>query len=198
MAIIKAIYNDGKVDMVASYKGRVLAKREKNYPDDSDFYAIVWDDATNTFKMITYMTTRFGGTDDNEAVVDATETTMKKAARYLEKILVERWNFANELDAKRPEVGKDVEVTAGRKHKGKWGRVTWMGQSNFNRGESTARIDAGGGDTFFVPAWYLMARDWKSYLSDEKKGKAWAKNSNRTWIAYYAEALSASGMAVIG
>ena len=49
------------VGLVMTYVGCVLSTREKNYHDDSDFYALVWDEAAQRIRSIEYDTTRFAG-----------------------------------------------------------------------------------------------------------------------------------------
>lgn len=54
-----------------AYIGRVLSTGEVNGYDDSDFYAIVWNDERQTAERIVYATTR-AWTYDRSASVDAT------------------------------------------------------------------------------------------------------------------------------
>ena len=68
-----------------TYKGCVLDEYEKNYYDDSDFYAIVWDEVEQKIKHIPYRTTR-GYTEGNYAEVDATEEVVEKAKAYIHNI----------------------------------------------------------------------------------------------------------------
>lgn len=67
--------------LVTYYTGRVIALREMNGSDDSDFIAIVW---THEDKLaeITYATTR-GWTYANSASVDATPEILAKYDAYL-------------------------------------------------------------------------------------------------------------------
>jgi ribosomal protein L19 len=67
-------------DRVVTYEGAVLATRERNYYDDSDFYAVVWDEEKQVVKNVEYATTRFGGGGD--ARVDATPEVLEKAKAY--------------------------------------------------------------------------------------------------------------------
>jgi hypothetical protein len=67
------------------YKCAVLATRERNYYDDSDFYAIVWDEEKQCVHDVEYATTRFGGGGD--AWVDATPEVIEKAKAYFAPII---------------------------------------------------------------------------------------------------------------
>jgi len=93
------------------YEGAVLDTRERNYHDDSDFYAVVWDGQAIT--SVEYDTTRFAG--GGNAWVDATDEVKAQAREYLKKWAF-RW-LANEtyVEAKKVEVGKRVTVVKGRK-----------------------------------------------------------------------------------
>ena len=64
-----------------TYEGAVLSTGERNFRDDSDFYAKVWDETTGTVKTVEYATTR-GWTYANSADVDATPEVRAKAARF--------------------------------------------------------------------------------------------------------------------
>lgn len=103
-----------------SYEGRVIETRERNYYDDSDFYAVVWDDEAGDIREIEYDTTRFGG--GGNAWADLTpEWEADMNARLFYKaadILMD----AARHDRKTPGMGKHVVVVAGR-HKGLHGVV---------------------------------------------------------------------------
>lgn len=73
-----AIYMNG----VESYKGCVLAEYENNGYDDSDFFAIVWDYATDSLKSVMFGTTRAGG--DWGCSVDATPEVVALAKQQKE------------------------------------------------------------------------------------------------------------------
>lgn len=65
---------------VKTYIGRVLTEYEKNGYNDSDFFAIVWDDETDTIKTIEYGSTRHGGSYGCD--IDATPEVIAKAKAY--------------------------------------------------------------------------------------------------------------------
>src|SRR5689334_2353735 len=104
------------------YVGAVLDTRELNGYDDSDFYAIVWDAAENAPKRVVYATTR-AWTYDCHAKVDATPEARAAYEQWLQLQAIEaRWQ-----ELLIPAPGKFVEITGGRKHKGKRGLVYWRG-----------------------------------------------------------------------
>lgn len=74
MAIID--YNKDTNERIKTYKGCVIALREHNGYDDSDFFAEVYDESTGTFKEICYASTRYYCTAT--ATVDATEEVKAK------------------------------------------------------------------------------------------------------------------------
>jgi len=97
-----------------SYVGAVLETYERNGYDDSDFYAIVWDEAEQCTKSIEYASTR-GWTYLNSAVVDATDEVKEKAHAHRRAML--RSSLADGIRARfqRPYVGAQVTVARGRK-----------------------------------------------------------------------------------
>ncbi len=118
---------------VVSHEGLVVARREANFWDDSDFYAVVWEDGKS--REIQYGTTR-AWTYNSSAVVDASpevkaayeaaETEARVAyAEYLERLETERL-------AGLPTKGKTVKVVKGRKIPvGTVGTVFWYGDGQW-------------------------------------------------------------------
>lgn len=100
-----------------SYENAVLAEREANYLNDSDFYATVWDEMTQSVKEIQIGTTRFPS--DYSVYVDATEQVYEKAFNYLNKKVEDNFEsiFKNTLkyEKSRRDVDDLVEVVSGRK-----------------------------------------------------------------------------------
>ncbi len=91
--------------MQVSWIGCVLETRERNYHDDSDFYALVWDDSEQRVRSIDYATTR-GWTYPNSATVDATPEILAK---------VEAWSLeqARKAMAARIESPRPEDLTSG-------------------------------------------------------------------------------------
>ena len=67
--------------LAVSYRGCVLETRERNYYDDSDFYAVVWDEEKGCVREVDYATTR-AWTYRNFARVDATDDVRAKAKAW--------------------------------------------------------------------------------------------------------------------
>lgn|SRR5262245_6684446 len=124
--------------MVETHKGLVLELREVNGYDDSDFYAVVWNEEKGEPERITYASTR-GWTYPNGAGVDATPEVAAKYAAYLKAEDDARRALAEAREAKRPTVGKRVKTV--RKVRGKaaieagvTGEVFWFGPDRFRKG----------------------------------------------------------------
>ncbi|MCX4799623.1 hypothetical protein OG497_37850 [Streptomyces sp. NBC_01242] len=64
-----------------TFTGAVLGLRERNGYDDSDFYALVWDEEQQRTREIQYATTR-GWTYHNGASIDATHDVIAKAVAH--------------------------------------------------------------------------------------------------------------------
>lgn len=76
--------NEGKYEYEYTHVGCVLSLGENNHYDDSNFYAHVWNEETQTVDKIYYDTTRcYTGTT---AQVDATDDVRKKAKAWELKI----------------------------------------------------------------------------------------------------------------
>lgn len=105
-----------------TYEGCVFATRERNYTDDSEFYAVVWDEDAQDFREVLYMYTGLGGTDNNEASTDATDELKAHIAPIIEPKILEIIRAAVKADASKVKKGAMVRTNDGRK-----GRVFWMG-----------------------------------------------------------------------
>lgn len=112
-----------------SYEGVVLSLHERNGYDDSDFYAMVWDEETGRVKSVEYATTR-GWTYHNGASVDATDEVRAKAVAWKTKMLFDSYVreelvTVHEGDMIRSTTtrgkNKGVEAVAGRFVKGDYG-----------------------------------------------------------------------------
>lgn len=124
-----------KIDGKTMYENRVLYTFERNFHDDSDFYAIVWDEDNNRLHSVEYATTR-AYTYGNVAHVDATDEVKEKASAYLFNVLVNSFTEASKHAARIVEIGKQVRINRGRKNKGAEGRVFYMAERRY--GTSTA------------------------------------------------------------
>jgi len=134
MPIYTPIYSDKRdgglaeiIETKETYTERVLEVYEDNGYNDSDFYAVVWDDEQNCLLHKQYATTRFYS-EGYGAKVDATPEIIEKAKAEKTKYFLK---FAIESDienAKSIKIGKRVEVTRGRKNRGVIGEVFWVGR----------------------------------------------------------------------
>ena len=108
-----------------SFVGAVLDTGEMNGYNDSDFYAVVWDEERQTIHRVEYDSTRYAG--GGSAVIDATDEVKEKASAYVYKELLELWNRKNEETSKIPIKGNRVRVVSGRKVKiGTEGILFWL------------------------------------------------------------------------
>jgi hypothetical protein len=78
----KITVHNHEVMLETSFEGRVVAEYERNGYDDSDFMAVVYDEATCEFRHVMYATTR-GWTYANSCVVDAPDCVMALYGAYL-------------------------------------------------------------------------------------------------------------------
>jgi hypothetical protein len=119
----------GHLDIIEtkeSYVGRVLETYEENGYHDSDFYAVVWDEETESIIHKQYATTRFYSNGCG-AKIDATpeiiaKATAERKSRFLKSAIED-----DEETAKTVAKGKMVEINRGRKNRGVIGEVFWVG-----------------------------------------------------------------------
>lgn len=113
------------------YEGCVIETRERNYHDDSDFYAVVWDEENQALKEITYASTRFGG--GGNVTVDITPENMKKVEEWCRARTFAAYKDAYEYQARQPEMEKIVRVVRGRKvPHGTQGKIFWTKEQTFS------------------------------------------------------------------
>lgn len=109
------------------YVGAVLDTYEVNGYDDSDWYAIVWDDEKKIVTTVRYDTTAFASM--GRADVDATEESKRKATAYATKVIYD--NLIK--DHKVPAPGKNVRsLTTKGKAKGAVGTILRFENSKFD------------------------------------------------------------------
>ena len=137
---------------VVLFEDRVLSTYERNYHDDSDFYALVW---TGTeIKPFLYGTTRCSSTGWS-AKIDATEEIKAEARIYLEKIAYEDCVALAEKEAQEPKVGRRVRSWRGRKREPVEGTVFWLGEHNRGysdwNAEKRVGFETDSGERVFTP-----------------------------------------------
>lgn len=146
--------------LLERFRGRILALKEMNGYDDSDFYAFVEHD-DGKFDWFEYATTRFGS--NYRGAVDATEEVR---ARYTAWWL-DRQATAQEAQTEYEEAmlakGKRAKVVKGRKFKGQEGEIRWIGvdqyKSNYHQTAMRVGLFLDGAETqklSFVPATQIL------------------------------------------
>ena len=99
-----------------THEGCVIRLYEINSRDDSDFYALVWDEPAQCLLDIKYATTR-GWSYPNTAKVDATPEVLAKAVVAQAESYYADWRRMQEVRCTKLEVNREVEVFKGRKLK---------------------------------------------------------------------------------
>jgi hypothetical protein len=97
-----------------TFIGCVLSTYERNGYDDSDFFAIVWDEQKQVVRDVEYATTR-GWTYNNSAVVDATDEVKAKAAAHWRGLNRKAVESRVRAEMAKPHIGGEVVVARGRK-----------------------------------------------------------------------------------
>lgn len=111
--------------------GLVLAAYEQNGYDDSDFYALVWNEEKQEIEHVRYATTR-GWSYPCNAWIDATPEVIEKARESRRPAIKSMFYSNAEKKAKEIQKGKTVKVVRGRKvPKGTEGEVFWYGSTAF-------------------------------------------------------------------
>lgn len=162
-------YNTFNENEVADerYVGCVLDTYEHNGYEDSDFYAICWDEEEQKVVRVCYDTTRFWGY--GRADIDATLEVLRKVYRYYynsgRKKFDSDWKFAQ---AKKVLKGDTVKVVRGRKiPQGTVGNVFWIGE-RYNiyskKYEDRVGIDVDG-ERLFLPLNYVEVIGWENRVS---------------------------------
>lgn len=120
----------------------LLARREENFHDDSDFYAVVWNPETNRVERIETGTTRCAPYRLEYRLVDADDEIREKARQYWrDHILPERVRKELEADAAADLDRRRVKLVRARgDRKGAVGDVIWVGESRYGRGRKRAGI----------------------------------------------------------
>jgi|SaaInlV_165m_DNA_1040744.scaffolds.fasta_scaffold19760_2 hypothetical protein len=133
MPLFTPVYSDNRdgghaeiLETKETFVGKVLETYEENGYHDSDFYAVVWDDETDSLIHKQFSTTRFYS-NGYGAKIDATEEVIAKATAERTKRFLNSAIEADEEKAKTIAKGKKVEVVSGRKNRGAIGEVFWIG-----------------------------------------------------------------------
>ena len=176
-------YCGQRVEVVFSmFVGLTLDDREQNGYDDSDFYAIVWDPSQKRIRRIDYASTRYAG--GGGCVVDATDQAKAAAEIAFEELLRARIRIQMEAEAAKPDKGKVVVVTEGRKYKGLVGEVTWRGANKFQyKGPDRLRVETKDGEAFFIGIGQVAVAEVEPPNQDEIDRIARGAASRRCWAS---------------
>ena len=156
-----------------AYEGCVLDWWEHNGAWDSDWYALVWDEGTQSVETVEYMTTRGGcyGT----AKIDATFETIRKVYRYYKKDQKKFFDeHFNKDQAKKIRKGDTVRIIKGRKiKKGLEVPVFWAGTrynpySRMTEERIGVEVD---GERVFISAENAEPVNWEKRLLTGKARK---------------------------
>lgn len=136
------------------YVGAVLGDYEHNGAHDSDFYAVVWDEAAQMVKTKFWRTTR-AWTYHNHCRVDATPEVIAKANASMRPRWAELLRSRMEAESRTPRVGRTVRsLTTRGKNAGLVGEVAWKGEDRYRTTRHhtayAVRIDVNG-ERRFLP-----------------------------------------------
>jgi hypothetical protein len=164
--------------MIERYHGLVLREFERNYHDDSDFMAVVWDEAAQEPKTVMWATTR-GWTYPCSCVVDATPKILAKYGVYLEKRRLLWTEYNQKLEKLIPKVGMVARATVTRgKAKGKQGEITWIGDSNY----STNKLVRLNSDCYVevnrIELWDETTEEWVKPATYSRTFRIWTVPEN--------------------
>ena len=152
----------------SEFAGCVFYAGEHNHYDDSDFYALVWDEASQSVLEVEYGSTRYG--DCGKATVDITLQNLRKVYRFYYNQCRDFFdNAANPAQAKKVLVDDAVLVTRGRKiPKGTIGKAFWVGtRYNYYSRKNESRVGieiSETGERVFIPSEYVEVVGWESKL----------------------------------
>lgn len=169
MAVLAGIYGD----QVPIYAGCVLDTYEHNGYDDSDWYAVCWDEEKGRIVEVEYDTTRAGR--GGWARIDATDKVLRKVYRYYHRICKDVFDrIFNPRQAKAVRKGDTVAVVRGRKvPRGATGVCFWVGEVlNIYTHQKELRVGVEiAGNRVFLPEEYVEVVGWQDRLirGDERK-----------------------------
>ena len=175
MGVRTDLYGKGDVEQ---FVGCVFWTYERNGYQDSDWYAMCWDEERQQVSVVEYDTTRCGGS--GRADIDITVDNLRKVYRYYYeegRILFDsRIKYDN---AKKIEKGCTVIVKRGRKIPvGTTGIVFWVG-TRYNqysrKDEDRVGIEVCG-ERLFLPLEYVERTDWMERVASGKDRKRQIRN----------------------
>ena len=162
--LARPVQYDGQTMFVKdTHVGCVLSTYEKNGYDDSDFYAIVWEESNGSgfVQHIQYATTRFW-TYAASANRDATPEVIAKARAFEQRCREDADNRLREIQDASPKNGDVVMINGykrGRKVElnGQEAMIFWIGRNSFRPDCDSIGVEFSNGNREFVDA----DRAWK-------------------------------------
>ncbi len=174
MAVIAGIY--GKTE--PEYVGCVLSTYERNSYNDSDWYAICWDERKQAVVEVEYDTTRAGG--GGCAEIDATPEVLREVYRWYKRMGRQHFDTrTNPEQAQKIRKGDTVKVIRGRKvPKGTVGVVFWLGTryNQYSRcDEDRVGIEVDG-ERMYLNSDYVEVVGWEARLATGRDRKKAIRN----------------------
>ena len=137
--IQQRLHRNGGYEDKVSHVGSTLYTYERNGYDDSDWYAVVYNQGTDTLEHVEFATTRHH-CEGNRAVVDALPEIAEAAHKLMTeenfKALVER----EKANRQQVQISSKVKVVKGRTAKGNVGFVFWIGARQRFGGKEVRKI----------------------------------------------------------
>lgn len=115
-----------------THNGICIEDYERNGYDDSDFYMIIWNEATNSPEHYCFASTRGWTYPAYGSKPDATPEVMEKYLAWKDRMAQLARRRAEEEELKTPRRGKEIKVVRGRKVPiGTTGRIFWIGSNAY-------------------------------------------------------------------
>lgn len=164
------------------YQGCVVSDWEHNMPDDSEFYALVWDEPTQRLTTYMWKYTGLGGSDYNSCHPDITPENLAKAIAWAEPTIRKLIGDYNPtVHIWKP--GRRVRVKSGRKVPiGTEGSVLWEGECRWGRRCKFATAD---GQELWTDTHNLEFTDTEDYLYTEEEKEARYQANRKNFYAIF-------------
>lgn len=181
MSVYEGLTNEqGERYTRVTFEGCVLGEYERTGYNDSDFYAIVWDEEKQVVRSFQYNSTRYAG--GGNCQVDATPEVLVKARAYYKPLILATLRKSAEMEAKKLRKGDQVVVVKGKVAKGFEGRLVWIAYNGPLSHRCTLESDHG------VRVWIestnleIIESMWKSRMPSEveldKQAQRYVEQSN--------------------
>lgn len=149
---------DKKFVMIDKHHGKVIQIFERNYHDDIDFIATVWNEERARPENILYATTRAYSYPCN-AIVDATDDVLKKYNDYQDRAKLAWCEYEQKKQRYVPKIGCLAKsLTKKGKSKGLKGSITWVGSSPYSN--KSVKINGIFVDAEKIEIWHDELEQW--------------------------------------